>query len=55
MCLIVDTAGVREFPAMRRLSIGRSNGFIIVFDLSNEKTFEQAKASVREVLLHKEN
>lgn len=55
MCLIVDTAGVREFPAMRRLSISRSNGFIIVFDLSNEKTFEQAKASVGEVLLHKEN
>lgn len=55
MCLIVDTAGVREFPAMRRLSISRSNGFIVVFDLSNEKTFEKAKASVREVLLLKEN
>ena len=55
MCLIIDTAGVREFPAMRRLSISRSNGFIVVFDLSNKKTFEEAKASIREVLLHKEN
>lgn len=55
VCLIVDTAGVREFPAMRNLSITRSNGFLIVFDLTNEETFDKAALAVKEVLSYKAN
>ena len=55
MCLIVDTAGVREFPAMRRLSISRANGFIVVFDLSNRDTFEHAKNHMKDVLAQKKD
>ena len=50
VCLIVDTAGVKEFPAMRHLSMTRSNGFIVVFDLSIEETFDKAKETIDEVL-----
>jgi len=53
VCLIVDTAGVQEFPAMRRLSITRSNGYLLVFDLTIPKTFEKVKLAVEEVLSYK--
>ena len=55
MCLIVDTAGVQDFPAMRRLSISRANSFIVVFDLSKRDTFEHAKDHLKDVLAQKKD
>lgn len=53
MCLIVDTAGHREFPAMRRLSITRASGFLVVFDLTNNESLEKAKQTCEEIKAHK--
>lgn len=53
VCLIVDTAGHREFPAMRRLSITRSNGFLVVFDMTSIESFEKAMQTCQEITSHK--
>ena len=53
VCLLVDTAGVDDFPAMRKLAISKGNAFVVVYAVDNRKSFETAKKLIREIKLLK--
>lgn len=40
---ILDTAGHNEFPAMRKLAISTSDAFILVYSITEQKSFEEMK------------
>lgn len=48
-CLLVDTYGGYDFPAMRRLSITRCRAFIVVFSLTDQNTYFEAKKQIDEI------
>lgn len=49
VCLMVDTSGSDDFPAMRKLSITKGNAFVVVYAINNRKSFERAKLFVNEI------
>ena len=40
---ILDTAGIDEFPVMRRLAIARGDAFLIVYAINNASSFDIAR------------
>jgi small GTP-binding protein len=46
---IVDTSGVREFPAMRALSLAKADAFVLVYRLDEERSFEELRATREEI------
>lgn len=54
VCLLIDTCGSNDFPAMRNLSMSKSNAFIVVFSVADTASFETAKHTITEILHSKE-
>ena len=54
VCLLVDTAGGDDFPAMRKLSVTKGNAFIVVYSIDDRKSYERAKKFVEEIKQVKE-
>ncbi|XP_057297968.1 GTP-binding protein Di-Ras2-like [Hydractinia symbiolongicarpus] len=50
VCLLIDTCGSNDFPAMRNLSMSKSNAFIVVFSLTVRASFETAKHTITEIM-----
>lgn len=46
---ILDTCGDIQFPAMRRLSIATAHAFLIVYSITSNQSFQQAKCCLEEV------
>ena len=51
---ILDTAGIDEFPVMRRLAIARGHAFLIVYAVNNACSFEIAQ-QMRQLVLEIKN
>ena len=51
---ILDAAGNYQFPAMRKLAIQQSDGFIIVYSIDNIASFTEAKR-LREIIVETKN
>ena len=49
VCLLVDTAGSDDFPAMRKLSVTKGNAFIVVYAVDSRKSYERAKKFISEI------
>ena len=49
VCLLMDTSGTFEFPAMKNWSISKANAFVVVYSVSDKKSFEQAKSLVNDI------
>ena len=46
---ILDTCGDLQFPAMRRLSIATAHAFLIVYSITSNESFLQAKCCLEEI------
>lgn len=51
----LDTAGNIAFPAMRRLSMVNAHGFVLVYSITNEHTFEEVKQLWEQIKEVREN
>ncbi|XP_066933273.1 uncharacterized protein [Clytia hemisphaerica] len=49
VCLLVDTAGSDDFPAMRKLSVTKGNAFIVTYSINDRKSYERAKKFIDEI------
>jgi len=49
VCLFVDTCGGGDFPAMRQLSIQKGNACIIVYSVTDRRSYLEATRTVQEV------
>ena len=49
VCLLIDTSGSHDFPAMHRLTISESNGFLIVYSIDSATTWKRARSLVEEI------
>lgn len=47
---ILDTSGSREFPAMRRLAIATADSFVLVYSVTDVKSFEEVKKIREEII-----
>ncbi len=49
VCLLIDTSGSFEFPAMKKWSISKANAFVVVYSVTDKKSFSIAKTLVEEI------
>ena len=50
VCLMVDTCGSDDFPAMKRLAITKGNAFLLIYAIDNRKSFIEAKRIAEEII-----
>lgn len=53
ICLLTDTCGSNDFPAMRRLTIVKCNSLIIVFALDSYDTFLKGRKIIYDIIEQK--
>jgi len=51
---VLDTAGQEEYTALRSQWIRTGEGFVVVYDVTNRSTFEQAEVFRRQILQDKD-
>lgn len=51
----IDTAGSISFPAMRQIYISKSNGFILVYSVTDTKSFDEMKTLWEQIKVTREN
>ena len=49
VCLLIDTSGTFEFPAMKNWSISKANAFVVVYSIDDKKSFAMAKLLVDDI------
>lgn len=49
-CLVLDTAGQEEFSAMREHYMRSGRGFILVYSVTDPKSFQEAEKLYQQVL-----
>lgn len=49
VCLLVDTCGSSDFPAMRQLSIVKGNACMVVYSTTDRSSFQAAEKTVDEI------
>ncbi|XP_065655396.1 GTP-binding protein Di-Ras2 [Hydra vulgaris] len=54
VCLMVDTYGGNDFPAMRKLAISKGNAFFVFYSIVDRNSFDSAKKLVKEIQMCKE-
>ena len=50
VCLMVDTCGSDDFPAMKRLAITKGNAFLLIYAIDSRRSFVEAKRTAEEII-----
>ena len=49
VCLLIDTSGSSDFPAMKTWTISKGNAFIVAYSIADKKSFDHAKSLIVDI------
>ncbi len=51
---LLDTSGTMQFPAMQALNIARGDGFVLVYSVTDQDSFEEVKRLREQIVSSRE-